>query len=71
MSLHGNIDQRILKIWWSGVPDNFAAVGPQIYGVKEEMVSIFHVLINRPIKVDPEKNGDDHRKKLETKNTHN
>ena len=31
------------------------------------MVSIFHVLINRTIKIDVGNNGDDHRKKLETK----
>ena len=53
------------------VPDNVNAVGPRAYGVKEEMVSIFHVLINRPIKIDLGNNGDDHRRKLETKNTHN
>ena len=69
--LHGNDDQRILTIWWSGVTDNVAAIGPRIYGIKEEMVSIFHVLINRPIKDDLGNNGDDNRKKLESKNTHN
>ena len=57
----------ILTIWWSGVSDNVTAVKPQIYGIKEEMVSIFHVLINRTIKIDVGNNGDDHRKKLETK----
>ena len=60
--LHGNVDQCILTIWWSGVPDNVAAVRLRIYGVKEEMVSIFHVLGN---------NGDDNREKFESKNTHN
>ena len=69
--LHGNDDQRILTKWWSGVTDNVAAIGPRIYGIKEEMVSIFHVLINRPIKDDLGNNGDDNRKKLESKNTHN
>ena len=69
--LHGNVDQHILTIWWSGAPDNVAAVVPRIYGVKVEMVSIFHVLINRPIKNDLGNNGDDNRKKLESKNTHN
>ena len=34
------------------------------------MVSIFHVLINRPIKIDLGNNGDDNRKTLESKNTH-
>ena len=68
--LHGNVDQRILTIWWSGVPANVAAVGPRVYGVKEEMVSIFHVLINRPIKIDLGNNGDDNRKTLESKSTH-
>ena len=47
---------------------NVAAVEPQIYGVKK-MVSIFHVLINRPIKIDNGRNGDDHREKLDTKHT--
>ena len=32
------------------------------------MVSIFHVLINRPIKNDLRNSGDDNRKKLESKN---
>ena len=63
--------QRYCMEWWSGVPDNAAAVGPRIYGVKEVMVSIFHVLINRPIKIDLGNNGDNQREKLETKNTHN
>ena len=53
------------------VPDNVAAVMPRIYGIKEEMVSTFQVLINRPIKNDLGNNGDDNRKKLESKNTHN
>ena len=69
--LHGNVDQCILTIWWSGVPDNVAAVRLRIYGVKEEMVSIFHVLINRPIKNDLGNNGDDNRERFESKNTHN
>ena len=68
---HGNVDQRILTIWWSWVPDNVAAVGPLIYGVKEEMVGIFHVLSNRPIKNDLGNNRDDNRKKLESKKMHN
>ena len=63
--LHGNVDQRILTIWWSGVPDNTASFGPRIYRVKEQMVSSFHVLINRSIKSDLGNNGDDNRKKLE------
>ena len=69
--LHGNVDQCILTIWWSGVPDNVAAVRLRIYGVKEEMVSIFHVLVNRPIKNDLGNNGDDNRERFESKNTHN
>ena len=48
------------------LPDNITAVGPEIYGVKLEMVSIFHVLINRPIKNDLRKNGDDNRKELDS-----
>ena len=48
-----------------------AAVGPRICGVKEEMVSIFHVLINRPVKNDLGNNRDDNRKNLESKNMHN
>ena len=66
--LHGNVDQLILTIWWSG---NVTAVGPRIYGEKEEMVSNSHVLINRPINIDLGNNGDDNRKKLESKNTCN
>ena len=66
---------EVLKFWsyliWSVVPDNVAAVGPRIYGAKEEMISIFHVLITRPIKNDLGNNGDDNKKKLESKNTHN
>ena len=42
----------------------------RICGVKEEMVSIFHVLISKPIKNDLRNNRDDNRKK-ESKNTHN
>ena len=53
------------------MPDNVAAFGPRIYGVKEEIVSMFHVLINRPIMNDLSNNGDDNMKKLESKNTHN
>ena len=53
------------------VPDNVTAVGPWIYGIKEEMDSIFHFFINRPINIDLGNNGDDHRKNLESNNTHN
>ena len=65
--LHGSVDQCILTIWRSVVPDNVAVVGRRIYGEEEEMNSIFYVLINRPIEIDLGNNGNDHRKKLETK----
>lgn len=53
-----------------GVPDKVAAIRPRIYSVKE-IVCMFDVLIKRPIEIDLENNGDDHRNKLETKHTHN
>ena len=43
--LHGNVDQCILTIWWSGVPDNVAAVRLRIYGVKEEWSASFMFLL--------------------------
>ena len=38
---------------------------------KRRIVSMFHVLINKQIRIDFWKNGDNHGKKLETKHMHN
>ena len=45
-----------------GVPVRLSGHGYQ--------VCMFDVLIKRPIEIDLENNGDDHRNKLETKHTH-
>ena len=40
-----------------------AAVRPRIYGVKDEMVNIFHVIIKRSSEIELGNNGHDHRGK--------
>ena len=67
--LHGRVDQRILTITRSRVSDHVAAAGSWIYGVEEETVNIFHVLINRPTEIDLENKGNNHSKKLDSKHT--
>ena len=69
--MNGNVDNVYLQYGEVEYLIMSFAVGPQIYGEKEEIVSIFRALINRPMRVDSRNNGDDHRKKWETKNTHN
>lgn len=67
--MHGSVDQRILTITRSRVSDHVAAAGSWIYGVEEETVNIFHVLINRPTEIDLENKGNNHSKKLDSKHT--
>ena len=43
--MHGNVGELILTNMVKWAPDNVIAVGPWIYGIKEEMVSIFHFLL--------------------------
>lgn len=50
--LHGSVDQCLLAIWWSGIPNNVAAVGQWTYDIKVEMVIIFCFVTNRPIVID-------------------
>ena len=66
--MHGNVGELILTNMVKWAPDNVIAVGPWIYGIKEENLSFF---INRPINIDLGNNGNDHRKNLESNNTHN
>ena len=60
--MHESVDQRILTIWGYLTKSLLSGHGYQ--------VCMFDVLIKRPIEIDLENNGDDHRNKLETKHTH-
>ena len=61
---------RILTIWWSGVTDNVAAVGPRIYGVKDDQhFSCSYQQTNQDWSLGIMEMITE--KKLETKDTHN